>query len=237
MSRKNTRHINPLQQLPRFVRAAVYNRLTIRHYRFFKERIIWHGPRYKILMNGSPSNMAQTLKRNHRYDNKPRTPFYKSLHRDRRKLKRFVERVRWAQEHPQDPIDVFFKTLREKFDPEEFKRQILNVPHPVHPVFPSGQLTYNELPKITEKYRIPVLMDPDIHRFMFEPMAAERIEHINSLKAEMERQRFRDDLDLILDSSPIMRISMDQLDKIKLPDKLVPPVLTFYDGDAPTEEK
>lgn len=164
MSRKNTRHIDRLQQLPRFVRAAVYNRLTIRHYRFFKERIIWHGPRYKILMNGSAANLAQTLKRRHRYDNKPRTSLYKSLHRDRRKLKRFIERARWAQEHPQDPLDAFFKTLRENFNPEEWKRQILNFPTPKPSGIAVGQLTYDDSPVMKPKQKmaihVPASIDP-----------------------------------------------------------------------------
>lgn len=217
MSRKNTRHRHPLQQLPRFVRAAVYDRLTIRHYSFFKERPIWHGPIYKILANGSPSNLAQTLKRNHRYDNKPRTPFYKGLHRNRRKLKRFIERAKWAQEHPQNPVDSFFKTLREKFSPEEFQRQILNFP-PVSSGIAIGQLTYDEQPVRIAK---PSLHIPHIPEGVFTPQTTEVI-----LTPE-SRKRLADMM------NPIMRVSMYDVDRIVLPEHAALPIVT----DIFTEKK
>lgn len=141
--------------------------------------------------------LAMVLKRNHRYDNepKPTSPLYKALHKQRRELKRFIERAKaWQKEHPVNPFEDAIRILREHFPPEEFRMRVCNYP------VPGGWMVDGEF-RPNKPVEQPSIKD----RIIVEP-GSPLYEALN----ERARKAFETNLSKITD--PILDFAVGQLD-------------------------
>lgn len=198
MSRKNTRSkYRWLQQLPRAAREAIIYRLTYIHFTSYTERRLWKDVKRDMRTGRKIGTLAMVLKRNHRYDNEPKpiSPLYKALHKQRRELKRFIERAKaWKKEHPVNPFEDAIRILREHFPPEEFRRRICNYP------VPGGWMVDGEF-RPNKPVEQPSIKD----RIIVEP-GSPLYEALN----ERARKAFETNLSKITD--PILDFAVGQLD-------------------------